>query len=158
MTQKNPSVFHRPQKIPFGKNFRPQKIPRTHPSIKYVSGALGLEILFYILSKYKITCTTDVPGTRTLKNSIFLSKLYTGQSIVWIVNMQTINQGSNWKRWAEKPWNSRGGSALRNPTCYLLIGRVCVLCVCVWRGGGGGVSEVHILQIYTQKFPSQRSH
>ena len=38
-TQKNPSVSHRPKKIPFGQNFRPKKILRTPPSLKYVSGA-----------------------------------------------------------------------------------------------------------------------
>ena len=34
-TQKNLGVFHRPQKIPFGRNVRPP------PSLKYVSGAPG---------------------------------------------------------------------------------------------------------------------
>ena len=40
-TQKNPRVFHRPKKIPFGRNVRPKKILQTPPSLKYVSGALG---------------------------------------------------------------------------------------------------------------------
>ena len=40
-TQKNPGVFHRPKKIPFGQNLRPKKILRTPPSLKYVSGAPG---------------------------------------------------------------------------------------------------------------------
>ena len=40
-TQKNLGVFHRPQKIPFGQNVRPQKILRTPPSLKYGSGAPG---------------------------------------------------------------------------------------------------------------------
>ena len=40
-TQKNPGVFHRPKKIPFGQNVRPKKILRTPPSLKYVSGAPG---------------------------------------------------------------------------------------------------------------------
>ena len=40
-TQKNPGVFHRPKHIPFGQNVRPQKILRTPPSLKYVSGAPG---------------------------------------------------------------------------------------------------------------------
>ena len=31
--QKNPHVFHRPKKIPFGQNFRPQKIPRRSPRL-----------------------------------------------------------------------------------------------------------------------------
>ena len=30
-TQKNSRVYHRPKKIPFGQNFRPQKIPRRTP-------------------------------------------------------------------------------------------------------------------------------
>ena len=40
-TQKNPGVFHRPKNIPFVQNVRPQKILRTPPSLKYVSGAPG---------------------------------------------------------------------------------------------------------------------
>ena len=40
-TQKNPGVFHRPKKIPFGQNVRPKKNLRTPPSLKYVSGAPG---------------------------------------------------------------------------------------------------------------------
>ena len=46
-TQKNPGVFHRPQKIPFGLNVRPKKILRTPPSLKYVSGAPGVVVQFY---------------------------------------------------------------------------------------------------------------
>ena len=42
-TQKNPGVFHRPQKIPFGQNVRPKKILRTPLSLKYVSEAPGVE-------------------------------------------------------------------------------------------------------------------
>ena len=42
--QKNPGVFHRPPKIPFGQNFRPQKIPQTLPSLKYVNGTLGRKV------------------------------------------------------------------------------------------------------------------
>ena len=42
-TQKNPGVFHRPKKIPFGQNVRPKKILRTPPSLKYVSGAPGIK-------------------------------------------------------------------------------------------------------------------
>ena len=38
---KNPSVFYRPQKIALGQSFRPNKITRTPPSLKYVSGAPG---------------------------------------------------------------------------------------------------------------------
>ena len=30
-TQKNPGVFHRPKKMPFGQNVRPRKILRTPP-------------------------------------------------------------------------------------------------------------------------------
>ena len=41
-TQKNAGVFHRPKKIPFGQNVRPQKILRTPPLLEYVSGAPGL--------------------------------------------------------------------------------------------------------------------
>ena len=41
-TQKNPGIFHRPKKIPFGQNVRPKKILRTSPSLKYVSGAPGV--------------------------------------------------------------------------------------------------------------------
>ena len=41
-TQKNPGVFHRPKKIPFGQNVKPKKIRRTPPSLKYVTGASGL--------------------------------------------------------------------------------------------------------------------
>ena len=44
-TQKNPGVFHRPQKIPFGQNVRPKKSLWTPPSLKYVSGAPGTAIL-----------------------------------------------------------------------------------------------------------------
>ena len=44
-TQKNPRVFHRPKKIPFGQNVRPKKILRTPPSLKYVSGAPGGPLL-----------------------------------------------------------------------------------------------------------------
>ena len=40
-TQKNPGIFHRPKKIPFGQNVRPHKILRTPLSLKYVSGAPG---------------------------------------------------------------------------------------------------------------------
>ena len=40
--QKNPGIFHRPKKIPFGQNVRPKKILRTPPSLKYVSGAPGI--------------------------------------------------------------------------------------------------------------------
>ena len=40
-TQKNPGVFHRPQKLPFGQNVRPKKILQTPLSLKYVSGAPG---------------------------------------------------------------------------------------------------------------------
>ena len=40
-TQKNPGVFRRPKKIPFGQNLRPQKILQTPPSLKYVSKAPG---------------------------------------------------------------------------------------------------------------------
>ena len=38
---KKSGVFHRPQKITFGQNFRPKNITRTPPSLKYVSGAPG---------------------------------------------------------------------------------------------------------------------
>ena len=44
-TQKNPGIFHRPKKIPFGQNVRPKKILRAPPSLKYVSGAPGIETL-----------------------------------------------------------------------------------------------------------------
>ena len=40
-TQKNYSIFHRPHKIPFVQNFRSQKILRTSPPLKCVSGAPG---------------------------------------------------------------------------------------------------------------------
>ena len=43
-TQKNRGVFHRPKKIPFGQNVRPQKILRNPPSLKYASGAPGIRI------------------------------------------------------------------------------------------------------------------
>ena len=43
--QKNPGVFHRPKKIPFGQNVRPKKILRTPTSLKYVSGGPVLESL-----------------------------------------------------------------------------------------------------------------
>ena len=43
-TQKNPGIFHRPKKITFGQHFRPQKITRNPPSLKYVSGAPGCEV------------------------------------------------------------------------------------------------------------------
>ena len=33
-TQKNPGVFHRPKKIPFGQNVRPQKNPSDPPIIE----------------------------------------------------------------------------------------------------------------------------
>ena len=33
-TAKNPGVFHRPKKIPFGQNVRPKKVLRTPPVIK----------------------------------------------------------------------------------------------------------------------------
>ena len=46
-TQKNPGVFHRLQKTPFGQNVRPKKILRTHPSLKYVSGAPGVRLFFF---------------------------------------------------------------------------------------------------------------
>ena len=39
--KKIPVLFSRPKKIPFGQNVRPQKILRTPPSLKYVSGAPG---------------------------------------------------------------------------------------------------------------------
>ena len=42
-TPKNPSIFHRPQKLPFGQNVRPKKNLRTPPSLKYVSGVPGVE-------------------------------------------------------------------------------------------------------------------
>ena len=45
-TQKNPGVFHKPKRITFGQNFRPKKITRTPPSLKYVSGPLGLGCYF----------------------------------------------------------------------------------------------------------------
>ena len=38
-THKGPGIFHRPQNITLGQNFRPKKITRTPPSLKYVSGA-----------------------------------------------------------------------------------------------------------------------
>ena len=40
-TQKNPGLFHRPKKIPFGQNVRPKKIllTPTPPALTYVSGA-----------------------------------------------------------------------------------------------------------------------
>ena len=44
-TQENPGVFHRPQKITLGQNFRPQKITRTPPRLKYVSGTPGTNSL-----------------------------------------------------------------------------------------------------------------
>ena len=47
-TQQNPGVFHRPKKIPFGQNVRPQKILRTPTSLKYVSGAPGLPGVFTV--------------------------------------------------------------------------------------------------------------
>ena len=41
-TQKNPGVFHRPQKIPFGQKWsQTPKNPSDPPSLKYVSGAPG---------------------------------------------------------------------------------------------------------------------
>ena len=46
--QKNPGVFHRPQKITFGQNFRPKKITRTPLSLKYVSGAPRTHLLTLI--------------------------------------------------------------------------------------------------------------
>ena len=55
-TQKNPSVFHRPKRITFGQNFKPQKFTQIPPlpSLKYVSGAPGdvgnrtnFDVLFY---------------------------------------------------------------------------------------------------------------
>ena len=45
VTQENPGIFHRPKKIPFGQNVRPKKILRTPPSLKFVSGAPGVEWL-----------------------------------------------------------------------------------------------------------------
>ena len=38
MTQKNPDVciFHRPKKIPFGQNYRPQKYLGGPPSPPYI--------------------------------------------------------------------------------------------------------------------------
>ena len=39
---KNPRVFQRPKKIPFGQNFRPKIIPRNHPPVsKMCVGAPG---------------------------------------------------------------------------------------------------------------------
>ena len=57
-TQKNPGVFHRPQKIIFGQNFRPKNIIRTPPppSLKYVSGAPGIQPLS--LCNQVTYCTT----------------------------------------------------------------------------------------------------
>ena len=41
-TQKNPGVFHRPKKIPFGQKWsQTPKNPSDPPSLKYVSGARG---------------------------------------------------------------------------------------------------------------------
>ena len=61
-TQKNPGVFHRPKKITFGQNqnFRPKNITRTPPplppSLKYVSGAPGIQPLS--LCNQVTYCTT----------------------------------------------------------------------------------------------------
>ena len=55
-TQKNPGVFHRPKKITFGQNFRPKNITRTLPSLKYVSGAPGIQPLS--LCNQVTYCTT----------------------------------------------------------------------------------------------------
>ena len=41
----------RPKKIPFGQNFRPKKILRTPPSLKYVSGAPGFSAFSALKSK-----------------------------------------------------------------------------------------------------------
>ena len=59
-TQKNPVVFHRPKKIPFGQNVRPKKILRAPPSVKYVSGAPGQEILG-LYEKENLTVPNLVP-------------------------------------------------------------------------------------------------
>ena len=55
-TQKNLGVFHRPKKITFGQNFRPKNITRTPPSLKYVSGAPGIQPLS--LCNQVTYCTT----------------------------------------------------------------------------------------------------
>ena len=55
-TQKNPGVFHRPKKITFGQNFRPKNITRTPSSLKYVSGAPGIQPLS--LCNQVTYCTT----------------------------------------------------------------------------------------------------
>ena len=56
VTQKIPGVFHRPKKITFGQNFRPKKIIRTPPSLKYASGAPGIQPLS--LCSQVTYCTT----------------------------------------------------------------------------------------------------
>ena len=58
-TQKNPSVFFATQKNPgvfHSQNFRPKNITRTPPSLKYVSGAPGIQPLS--LCNQVTYCTT----------------------------------------------------------------------------------------------------
>ena len=61
--KKNPGVFHRPKKITLGQNFRPKKITRTPPSLKYVSGAPGTQCFNLKAIKCKdkeLTCSQNV--------------------------------------------------------------------------------------------------
>ena len=58
-TQKDPRVLIDPKIIPLGQNFRPKKIlrnplPHPPPSLKYVSGVPGLEILSHTVNYCKI--------------------------------------------------------------------------------------------------------
>ena len=79
MTQKNPSVFHRPQKITFGQNFRPKKITLTPSSLKYmyVSEApwmVGLDFVSHNLLIMLIECSFQARYRKTL-HSVFSDQL-----------------------------------------------------------------------------------
>ena len=76
-TQKNPGVFHRPKKIPFGQNVRPQNILRIPPSLKYVSGAPGGSFLpFYF--RLRAFSTISEPGCFAVlrKESLHIDQRY----------------------------------------------------------------------------------
>ena len=92
-TQKNPGVFHRPKKIPFGQNVRPKKILRIPPSLKYVSGAPGAPVL-QVLTVFR----TKRWKNHTLWDGTHLVGLYKGEYSLgenpWILKILSMGLGA----------------------------------------------------------------
>ena len=96
-TQKNPGVFHRPKKIPFGQNVRPKKLFWTPPSLKYVSGAPGTKLWLSLSVNYSRNPCSGPPAVYqdlSMHNDCFVKKAI----IVFAIKMKGNSKctSGNW--------------------------------------------------------------